>query len=184
MPPKSGFEVCTTFSSESESWMSRRTRRRLSPAPRFVSSSTRLPAADHQLDREAAAPDLSGPRAVADHAAGAPRASAADAAHGAVRPADPCLRLAELQSDHPRHIGGDVVDLREVEDDLEVAVLAPEDVDLVRRRIVDLPYPLLVAPPRAELAGFYNFRRSYSTGHAQEPSPAPGAGDPKKPRPN
>src|SRR6266571_4086368 len=63
-----------------------------------------LAAADGQVDREAAAPDRTGPRALPDHTPDSSRASPSDASDGAVPRADPRARPSEGQPDHPRYV--------------------------------------------------------------------------------
>src|SRR5262245_30559146 len=74
-------------------------------APLFRRFVVRLAPAHQQVDPETDAPDCARPRALADDAAAqrSPRANTAHPADSAVGSADPRLRHAEPQSEHPRH---------------------------------------------------------------------------------
>src|SRR6266487_3387485 len=63
-----------------------------------------LAAADGQVDREASAPDRTGPRALPDHTPDSSRASSTDTSDGAVPRTDPRARPSEGQPDHPRYV--------------------------------------------------------------------------------
>ena len=68
-----------------------------------TSSFSSLSAADHEVHPGVTRESPARPRALSDHTADSPEASAADPAHRAAHLPDPRLRLGKPQSDDPRH---------------------------------------------------------------------------------